>query len=128
MFGAAGGLSTIDLDDVAAGIGGFEILGQSIDMAGRSVASAGDVDGDGFDDVIVGAIGNDAGGDGAGAAYVIFGADFTGQVDFLGTDGNDNLTGTGADEILIGGRGDDTIDGAGGDDVIIGGSGNDTII
>ena len=129
VFGAASGITSVDLDNVAAGTGGFKIIGEvADDLAGLSVSSAGDVDGDGFDDLIVGASRNDAGDTYAGAAYVVFGADFTGQVDFLGTDGNDSLTGTGANEILIGGRGDDTIDGAGGGDVIIGGSGNDTII
>ena len=129
VFGAASGLTTIDLDDVALGIGGFRINAEiADDHAGYAVSAAGDVDGDGFDDLIVGAPLNDGGGAGAGAGYVIFGRDFTNQVDFLGTAGNDSLTGTGANEILIGGQGDDTIDGAGGDDVIIGGSGNDTIV
>ena len=129
VFGAASGLTTIDLDDVALGIGGFRINAEiADDHAGYAVSAAGDVDGDGFDDLIVGAPLNDGAGAGAGAGYVIFGRDFTNQVDFLGTAGNDSLTGTGANEILIGGQGDDTIDGAGGDDVIIGGSGNDTIV
>jgi hypothetical protein len=41
------------------------------DYAGSSVASAGDVDGDGLDDLIIGADGHDGGGDGAGAAYLL---------------------------------------------------------
>ncbi len=50
------------------------------DDAGVSVASAGDVDNDGYDDFLVGAYLNDAGGDIAGAAYLIYGqsADYTG--------------------------------------------------
>jgi hypothetical protein len=44
------------------------------DRAGGAVAAAGDMDGDGFGDIIVGAHGNDAGGDNAGAAYIIHGA------------------------------------------------------
>ena len=43
------------------------------DRFGHSVASAGDVNNDGFDDLIVGAGGNDAGGSGAGRAYVFSG-------------------------------------------------------
>ena len=43
------------------------------DHFGRSVASAGDVNNDGFDDIIVGAIFNDAGGIDAGRAYVFSG-------------------------------------------------------
>ena len=45
------------------------------DTFGRHVTGAGDVDRDGYDDVIVGAPGNDAGGDGAGRAYVYSGKD-----------------------------------------------------
>ncbi len=43
------------------------------DQLGFSVARAGDVNGDGFSDLVVGVPGNDAGGGGAGAAYVFFG-------------------------------------------------------
>jgi hypothetical protein len=48
---------------------------QKSDGFGRHVAGAGDVNGDGYADVIVGAPGNDAGGDGAGRAYVYSGKD-----------------------------------------------------
>jgi hypothetical protein len=43
------------------------------DNAGWSVAGAGDMDGDGKDDVLVGAIREDSGGSGAGAAYLVYG-------------------------------------------------------
>ncbi len=43
------------------------------DEFGTSVAGAGDVNGDGYDDVIVGAPLNDAGGEDAGRAYLYFG-------------------------------------------------------
>ncbi|MFH1464574.1 MAG: MopE-related protein [Pseudomonadota bacterium] len=45
----------------------------SYDAAGVSVALAGDVDGDGLPDLLVGATGDDDGGSGAGAAYVVAG-------------------------------------------------------
>jgi FG-GAP repeat len=46
----------IDLANVAAGSGGFVIHGQDAgDKSGYSVSSAGDVNGDGFDDLIIGA-------------------------------------------------------------------------
>ncbi|MEO6695147.1 MAG: FG-GAP-like repeat-containing protein [Ignavibacteria bacterium] len=43
------------------------------DEYGRSVSNAGDVNGDGFDDVIIGAAHNNAGGINAGRAYIYFG-------------------------------------------------------
>ena len=46
----------IDLVNVAAGIGGFVIHGADAnDRSGNSVSSAGDVNGDGFDDLVIGA-------------------------------------------------------------------------
>lgn len=62
-LGGAGGLSPTpsSLTDLAGGSGGF----------GFSVASAGDVNGDGFGDVIVGAPGEN---EDLGAAYVYFGS------------------------------------------------------
>jgi len=51
----------------------FEFIGEnSGDYAGRSVSPAGDVDGDGLDDLFVGAWGNAEGGISAGKAYLIF--------------------------------------------------------
>lgn len=46
------------------------------DFAGVSVSAAGDVDADGFDDLLVGAVYNDEGGSDAGAAYLILGPGF----------------------------------------------------
>ena len=43
------------------------------DFFGNSVSTAGDVNGDGYSDVIVGASENDAGGNNAGRAYIYFG-------------------------------------------------------
>ena len=55
------------------GAWGFAIEGgAAVDFAG-AVAGAGDVNHDGFDDVIVGARGADDNGDGAGASYVVYG-------------------------------------------------------
>ena len=64
---------TIDLTGLAPA-DGFIIQGDyDGDRAGWSVASAGDVNGDGYDDLIVGAPRGDDGGINAGEAYVIFG-------------------------------------------------------
>ncbi|MFC1951213.1 zf-HC2 domain-containing protein [Chloroflexota bacterium] len=43
------------------------------DSSGSAVAAAGDVNGDGYDDFLIGADGNDEGGDGAGQVYLILG-------------------------------------------------------
>lgn len=58
----------------ALGDGGYVLLGvRNRDYAGLSVSGAGDVNGDGFDDLIIGAHGSDIAGDSAGSAYVVFG-------------------------------------------------------
>ena len=44
------------------------------DLSGYSVSSAGDVDGDGLDDLLIGAYGNDDEGNYAGKTYLIFGS------------------------------------------------------
>ncbi len=49
------------------------------------------------------------------------------NINIFGTDGNDTLNGTDANETLIGGSGNDTLNGNGGNDVLIGGAGNDTL-
>ena len=43
------------------------------DEAGNSASSPGDVNGDGYDDILVGATWNDEGGEDAGAAYLLYG-------------------------------------------------------
>lgn len=55
------------------------------DGAGASVASAGDLDGDGLDDLILGAPGDDLGGAAAGAVWVAFGGEGSHTL-ALGTD------------------------------------------
>jgi hypothetical protein len=74
----------------ALGGAGFRIQGaQGFDYAGESVAAAGDVNGDGFADVITGGTGAHAVGFEAGAAYVVFGRRGTDLVDLekLGSGG-----------------------------------------
>ncbi len=98
------------------------------DHAGVSLAAGGDVNGDGFDDVVVGA--NLVAPDGvraAGAAYVVLGGDLRGVVDHPGGVGDDLLEGDAQPEVFVGGTGDDTLVGGGGADVLRAGHGNDRI-
>ena len=46
----------------------------------------------------------------------------------LGTEGNDQITGSSGDDQLIGGSGNDTLSGGSGNDVLTGGSGNDYFV
>ncbi|HED54042.1 MAG TPA: hypothetical protein ENJ00_07560 [Phycisphaerales bacterium] len=83
-YGAALELSSLD------GTNGFVINGiDSIDWSGRSVSGAGDVNGDGIDDLIIGAIYGDPNGNQSGESYVVFGraSGFGASLDLSSLDG-----------------------------------------
>ena len=145
VFGKANS-SAIDLSAIADAsnpIGGFVIHGEAWDdRSGSSVSSAGDVNGDGLDDLIVGAYGADPSGKSyAGKSYVLFGKTDTSAIDlvnlggdskyaidYLGDKNANTLTGTSKDEIFVAGAGDDTLTGNGGMDVFNAGLGKDSIL
>jgi len=55
----------------------LKLVGESDgDLGGHSISTAGDVNGDGLDDILIGAPYHDAGGEDAGAAYLLFGRSF----------------------------------------------------
>jgi hypothetical protein len=88
------------------------------DLAGYSLANAGDVNDDGIGDIIVGAQGNDLGGADAGMAYVIYGP-MSGDVDL--SYANRRLIGAAAGDEAgssIAGAGD--LDGDGIGDILVG--------
>jgi hypothetical protein len=137
VFGGAGGFGkavtiggvtrqVLDLTTLTPAQG-FIIQGDAPgDNAGTGVASAGDVNGDGFADLIVGAFKGDDGGPGAGEAYVIFGGAFAPGPP--GTTGDDSLAGGPGAQGIDGGAGRDTLLGEGGDDTLIGGARNDRLV
>ena len=84
------------------------------DAFGYAVAAAGDINGDGFSDVVVGAYGNDAGGSAAGRAYAFFGGASDTAPDFTQT-GEATLDNLG---FAVSGAGD--VDGDGAADLIVG--------
>ncbi len=121
----------VELSDVAAGPGGFVINGiDAGDRSGISVSGAGDVNGDGLADVIVGADLADPGGNSrAGESYVVFG-----KVDTAPVNLSDVAAGTGGfvingidvndgSGIRVSGAGD--VNGDGVPDLIVGAAGAD---
>jgi Ca2+-binding RTX toxin-like protein len=75
VFGSNSGFSASLNLSTLNGSNGFAINGiAQLDQSGKSVSSAGDVNGDGFDDLIIGAYGADPNGIfAAGQSYVLFG-------------------------------------------------------
>ncbi len=100
------------------------LLGEEAsDKAGYSVAFVGDVDGDGADDLLIGAPGNDRRASSAGSSYLVLGAP-TGSVDL--SDADAILIGEASSDAsgeAVGGGGD--VDGDGYDDLLVGAKGND---
>ncbi len=133
VFGTSSG-TAVDLSAIAGGTGGFVINGQCAgDVSGTRVAGAGDVNGDGLADLIVGAhLSDPAAGTDAGRSYVIFGSTSGAfaqtTVDWLASSGDQNHVGTTAAETFVGDAGNNTLTGGGGADVLSGGNGNDTFV
>jgi hypothetical protein len=93
VFGRASGFAAdIDLSSLD-GTTGFKLNGAADDGSGRSVASAGDFNGDGFADVIVGALDADPNGSTTGASYVVFGkaSGFAADIDLSSLDGTNGF-------------------------------------
>ncbi|MCK5773019.1 MAG: FG-GAP repeat protein [Thermoplasmata archaeon] len=118
ILGKASGWATnTDLSNADASFIGED----ATDMSGVSVSGAGDVNGDGFDDIIIGARSDEEGGDSAGQTYLILGKGSGWNMDtdlsnadasFIGEDAQDECG------ISVSGAGD--VNGDGYDDILIG--------
>ena len=119
-FAASLALSSLD------GSNGFRLDGVAVnDLSGFSVSSAGDVNGDGIDDIIVGAFGADPNGGNSGSSYVVFGSDqgFAASLALSSLDGSngfrlDGVAAVDQSGISVSSAGD--VNGDGIDDLIVG--------
>jgi hypothetical protein len=94
--------TVVNLSTIASGTGGFVINGQGAsDESGISVSAGGDINGDGFADLMVGANSSDqTSGNNAGRTYVIFGITSGAlgartAVDWVGTSADERRTSMG---------------------------------
>ncbi|MBD2109309.1 bluetail domain-containing putative surface protein [Nodosilinea sp. FACHB-13] len=122
--GAGGSLNLSDLN----GSNGFVINGIDVfDLSGYSVSSAGDINSDSIDDLVIGGAAADPNGNSdAGESYVVFGrANNVGKT-INGSTGKDTLIGTAGNDTLNGGNGADRLVGGAGGDGLTGENGADT--
>ncbi|MBD2677706.1 MULTISPECIES: S-layer family protein [Nostoc] len=87
VFGSTSGFNaSFNLSDLD-GSNGFVINGNDVDTSGNSVSSAGDVNKDGIDDLIIGA-------QGTGKSYVVFGStkSFNASLDLSSLNGSNGFT------------------------------------
>ena len=146
VYGGASAPGTNGVLNLSAldGTNGFRLDGiDGFDRSGHSVSSAGDVNGDGYDDLIVGAYLGDPNGTGAaGESYVVYGgatgtesttdviASGTASADnFTGNAGNDVFTAISTGDVVRGGAGDDSVSVTSLDFADVdGGTGRDTLV
>ncbi|MEM9273360.1 MAG: calcium-binding protein [Cyanobacteria bacterium P01_F01_bin.143] len=127
-IGSNGNLELLTLNEndgfIFDGVNEYESLGVS-------VSNQGDINGDGFDDVLLSAPYSDFDNDNSGTigeVYVVFGSDnISGNFGQIGTEGDDSIEGSLNPDKLSGLGGNDTIRGLFNNDTLDGGTGNDLI-
>jgi hypothetical protein len=131
VFGSRSAFSSDINLSTLTGTNGFRINGINLlDYSGKSVSSAGDINGDGIDDLIIGANGADPNGSSSGQSYVVFGSrsPFNSSLNLSTLNGTNGfkINGIAADDSSggsVSSAGD--INGDGIDDLIIGAGGAD---
>ncbi len=131
VFGKAAGFAANLELSALTGADGFQLIGEAaFDYSGFSVSGAGDINGDGFDDLIVGTYGVDLNGPSSGASHVVFGkaSGFAAGLELSALTGADGfqINGEAAGDLVgrsVSGVGD--VNGDGIDDLIVGGRGAD---
>ena len=126
VYGKASGFASTLVAGDLDGVVGTALGGITYSAFGQAVSNAGDVNGDGVDDLIIGAQTRNVGGDSqVGAAYVLYGqvGGFGASVNFATLDGANGFAIEGVDAgdrtgIAVDGGGD--INGDGFDDLLIG--------
>lgn len=126
IFGNPNGLPTGLSLGTLDGSDGYALYGiNGSDQSGISASGGGDINGDGFGDVLTSAR---YGGTAAqGEAYLFYGGDHSDAVTHPGTAADDVLSGNSLANVMVGGLGDDLLIGQGGADVLTGGLGNDVL-
>lgn len=131
VFGRKSFDATVSLGSLAPTMG-LQFDGEvSGDQSGQSIGSAGDINGDGYDELLIGAPNAGQGvNTNNGVAYLVQGGPTLGvpmPVTHVGTANDDTMTGSPAADVLLGGRGRDMMNGAAEDDAVKGGSGGDSL-
>ena len=136
IYGKAGSfadMQNLNLNTGLNGLNGFKIAGSAgADRLVSHVAGAGDLNNDGFDDLLLST--PNGGPLNGGITFVVNGHDFRADSSAAGgtttgtvSVGADTVTGTAGADRIDGGAGNDTLNGADGNDTLMGGAGHDTL-